>query len=167
MAADNKPSIHAVNMTNFFTREMFMYSLGDIQFKKPVSLKKVAYTTGFMLIWSLPIVIIIGLQLNPIFLAITFVPPLVLGNLCVKPAFGGKTLIAFVRTMMVYLPESRGGWTDLNRNVAMGRDSYKIEQEIWISRRRELKLLAQMKEQEEAAKRANKASKNKIFGRNK
>lgn len=167
MAEDRRPSIHAVNMTNFFTREMFMYSLGDIKFKKPISLKKMAYTTGFFFLWSLPMVIFVGLKLNPIYLALTFAPPIVLGNLCVKPAFGGKTLIDFIRTMAIYLPESRGGWTDLNRNVAMGRDSYKIEQEIWIGRRRELKLLADMKEQDELAKRSGTTTNNKLFGRNK
>lgn len=167
MAEERRPGIRAVNMTNFFNRELFMYSLGDIQFKKPVSLKKVAYITGFFIVWTIPLIIIMGIQLNPFFAAAAIAPPIVLGNLCVKPAFGGKNLIDFVKTMAIYIPESRGGWTDLNRNANMGKDTYKIEHEIWIGRRRELQLLADLKEKEEQQRKLATPAKTKRFGRGK
>jgi hypothetical protein len=134
-----------VNMTNLFNRELFMYSLGDIHFKKPVSLKKVAYTTAFLICYSLPLVLIFGLQLNPFFFATTFIPPLLAGHYATKPVFGGKTLIEFVKTMILFMREPKG-WTDLNANNHMGNEVFFVENEIWIGRRRELQLLADMKE---------------------
>lgn len=134
------------NMTNFFTRELFMYSLGDIKFKKPISLKKMLYSIGFLLIWSMPIVIIFGLRFNIFFMAVTFVPPIVAANLCVKPIFGGKNLVEFIKTMIKYAGEPKG-WTDMKNNNEMGKAHYFIEQEIWISRRRELAILERLRKE--------------------
>ena len=33
-------TIKVVNMTEFFSRELMLYSLGDLRFRKPKSLKK-------------------------------------------------------------------------------------------------------------------------------
>lgn len=137
--------IYGVNMTNFFNRELFMYSLGDIKFKKPVSLKKVAYITGFLIVYSLPIFVIFGIHLNPFFFAIWLGPPFIAGHFATKPAFGGKNLIDFTRTMVAFLFEPKG-WSDLVADNSRGKDVYFVENEIWISRRRELQLLADIKE---------------------
>lgn len=133
------------NMTNFFNREMFMYSLGDIKFSKPVSLKKMAYTTGFLLIWTFPMVMIFGLSVNVWFALIALVPPFVAANLCVKPIFGGKNLIEFIRTMYKFAQEPKA-WSDLRKNSTMGKDVFFVEQEIWISRRRELAMLEEIRQ---------------------
>jgi hypothetical protein len=132
-------------MTNFFNRELFMYSLGDIRFKKPVSLKKVAYTTAFLIIWTLPIVLIFGLHINLLFFALALGPPFVMGNFASKPMFGGKTLIEWAKTTIHFIGEPKG-WTDLNSSETLDNGTFFVESEIWISRRRELQILADLRE---------------------
>lgn len=153
--AEEERGIVGRNMTNFFTRELFMYSLGDIKFKKPVSLKKMAYTTGFFIVWTLPLFLITGLQLNPYWVAIAILPPLVLGNYATKPVFGGKTLPHFMKAMIGFVKEPKG-WTDLVNNNEMGQTNYYVENEIWISRRRELEVLSILKKEEKKARKNRK-----------
>lgn len=136
-----------INMTNFFNRELMMYSLGDIKFKRPIALKKVAYVTGFILVWSVPLILIFGVVLNVYFAIIVIAPPLVLGHYASKPVWGGKGLIDFMKTLFTYISEPKY-WTDLKANRNPVKDRYFIESEIWISRRRELQLLADMKEKQ-------------------
>lgn len=144
MSKDNESSIVSVNMTNFFNRELFMYSLGDIKFKKPVSLRKVAYTTLFLIVWSTPIILIFGFQLNLFFVVIAFGPAIVLGNIGAKPLFGGKSLADFVKTTVNFIQEPKG-WTDLEAKKQLTNEFF-VENEIWVSRRRELQYLADLKE---------------------
>lgn len=134
-----------VNMTNFFNRELFMYSLGDIKFKKPISLKKVAYTMGFLILWTLPLYLIFGLKLSPFYFVLLLAPPFVAGHFATKPAFGGKTLIDFTKTMFKFAGEPKG-WLDLRNDNGLGKEVYYVENEIWIGRRRELQLLADIQE---------------------
>lgn len=140
--------VYVANMTNFFSRELYMYSLGDIKFKKPISLKKVAYTTGFIIIWTLPLILIFGIILNPFFMALILVPPLVIGNFAAKPVWGGRGLFDFIKTLSKFISEPKG-WTDLNATNVLDKEVLFVEQEIWLSRRRELQLLAQLKEEKE------------------
>lgn len=139
-----KSRIIVLNMTNFFNRELFMYALGDIRFKKPVSLKKAAYIIVFLIIWTIPIILIVGIQFNLVFLAILIVPPVLLGNFAGKPVWGGKSLLDFLKTIITFAKEPKG-WTDLQNND-MKEDVYYVESEIWVSRRRELQLLADLDE---------------------
>lgn len=136
--------IMSLNMTNFFKRELFMYSFGDIKFKKPIALKTLAFTLGFILIWVLPLVLVFGLPMNPIAAILYFAPPIALGQVASRPIFGGKTLIDFVKTAILYLGEPKG-WADLKPfNKSQSQQTYSIEHEIWISRRREYSMLAEM-----------------------
>ena len=138
--------ISASNMTNFFNRELFMYSLGDISFKKPVSLKRAGYTMLGILVWSVPMFFIVGLILNPFYFALLLAPPIIFGIYSTKPVFNGKTLPDFLKTLIKYTTESKA-WTDLNSAKTFGEDMYYIDQEIWVGRRRELQILADLKEQ--------------------
>lgn len=135
----------SINMTNFFNRELFMYSLGDIKFKKPVSLKKVAYTTVFLIIWTLPMFAIFGLHLNLLYVAFILGPPFLMGNFASKPLFGGKTLIEATKSTIGFIAEPKG-WTDLNSSKTLDNGLLFVKSEIWISRRRELQTLADMRE---------------------
>lgn len=137
-----------VNMTNFFNRELFMYSLGDIKFKKPVALKKVAYTTFFIIVWAIPMLLTFGLILSPVFLAFMLVPPIVLGHFAAKPVWGGRGLLDFVKTLFGYIGEPKG-WTDLNATNVLDKETLFVAEEIWVSRRRELQYLADIKEERE------------------
>lgn len=135
----------SINMTNFFNRELFMYSLGDIKFQKPVSLKKVAYTTAFLIMWTLPIILIFGIHINIFFVFIVLAPPIVMGNIASKPMFGGKTLIEWVKSTVGFIGEPKG-WTDLNPSKTLDSGMVFVENEIWIGRRRELQILADLRE---------------------
>ena len=141
--SDNNNYVPVVNMTNFFNRELFMYSLGDIKFKKPIALKKVAYTTAFLIIWCIPMVLTFGLALNPIYLAFLIGPPLVLGNFATKPVWGGRGLVDFLKTLTKFIAEPKG-WTDLNAAPKTDKEVFYVSNEIWISRRRELQILANL-----------------------
>lgn len=133
-----------LNMTGFFKRELRMYALGDIRFKNPISLKKAAYIMGFLLAWSLPMLLIVGIKFNPVYLAILLGPPILLGNFAGKPIWGGKPLFDFIGTSVKFIQEPKG-WTDLQNNN-MNEDTYFVDSEIWVSRRRELQMLADIEE---------------------
>lgn len=139
--------IVSLNMTGFFKRELQMYALGDIKFKKPISVRQVAYILGFYLIWSIPIILIFGIHLNPFYAVLVIAPPIALGTFAVKPIFGGKTLLDYVKTAIVFLGEPKA-WADLKPYNP--KEVYEVSSEIWISRRRELQLLADMIEKEDA-----------------
>lgn len=141
---EDKRHVLILNMTGFFNRELFMYALGDIRFKTPISLKKAAYVMGFLLIWTLPIILIMGLQFTPLFLAFAIAPPVVLGNFAGKPVWGGKPLFDFLKSLFTFIKEPKG-WTDLKNNN-MKEDVYFVENEIYASRRRELNILADIEE---------------------
>lgn len=136
----------AVNMTNFFSRDLLMYSLGDIHLKKPVSLKKAGYTMLFILLWTVPLLFIFGLQLNVYFVTFVIIPPFILGHFATKPAFGGKTLVDYVKSSFKFLFNEPKGWCDYRANNKLDQEVLQIENEIWISRRRELQYLADLKE---------------------
>lgn len=134
-------------MTNFFNREIFLYSLGDITFQKPVSMKKAAYILGCCVVWTIPLVLIFGLQVRPYPLMMYFGPPIIVGYIADKNIFGGKSLIGFIRTMFAFLQQPKG-WTDLRNNSDMGKDVYYTESTIQISRRRELHELEKIEKME-------------------
>lgn len=157
MAGQNQ--IASLNMTNFFNRELMMYSFGDIKFKKPISLKAIAYTLGFLIIWTLPLLLVAGIPTDPFRLVVYLAPPIALGQLAIRPIFGGKTLIDFVKTSVQFLGEPRG-WADNKPFDAKGQ-IYTTEHEIWISRRREYAMLADLIESEAPVKTKKKIRKKK------
>lgn len=134
--------VYVRNVTDTWNREVFMYALGDIRFKKPKSLRRMAYLLFFLLAWSLPIVIIFGLKFSLLPFAITFGVPFLLANFASRPVWGGKSLIDFTKSLFGFLSEPKG-WTDLHNNN-YNDNNYYTEHEIWISRRRELQLLTKI-----------------------
>lgn len=128
--------IPILNKTKFFHRPLFLYALGDVPLKKPLELRKIAFTILFFALWALPIILIFGFKLDPFFFIITFGIPLILANIINKPIFGGKTAFAFLKTIYTYITEGKC-YTDLHRSPAQ-EEQFFLEQEIWISRRREL-----------------------------
>ena len=49
-------TIKVVNMTEFFSRELMLYSLGDLRFRKPKSLKKAGWTIALLALYSLSLI---------------------------------------------------------------------------------------------------------------
>lgn len=134
--------VKVFNMTGFFNRELFMYALGDIRFKKPVSMKKVAYITFFLIIWIFPIVSIFGLHFKIWYMAILLIPPIVLGNQASRPVWGGgRGLFDYLKIIIDFIKQPRG-WTDHKEDNDLESQTFYVEDEIWVSRRREIIKLA-------------------------
>lgn len=129
-----------LNMTNFFNRELFLYSLGDLKLRKPVSLKKAAYVVAFLVIWTLPFMLLTGFRFD-ITLVIAVAPPFLIAHWATKPVFGGRGLLDAITTTAKYIGEP-GCWTDFAENNLHRERRHHIQKEIWISRRRELQKLA-------------------------
>lgn len=146
--SDSINSVQVVNMRSFFSREIFMHALGDFRFSKPIALKQALYTAVFFIIYSLPIVMIFGFHFNVYFAVITFIPPIALGNFANKPIWGGRTLVGFVKVTISYIGEPRG-WTDHREDNGLGKEVYTVDHDIWVSRRRELKILAELRDEKE------------------
>jgi hypothetical protein len=136
--------IRVINMTTFFNRELFMYSLGDIKFKKPIALKKVAYVTVFLILWGIPWYLTMGPPTGPVQALWQLGVPLFAGHYASKPIFGGKGLVDFLKTLFGYIAEPKG-WTDLNSNNDLDETTYVVNQEIWIGRRQDLYKLHHLK----------------------
>jgi len=138
------------NFTDFFRRELKMYSIGDIKFKNPIPLKRVAYTFLFMFLYSLPTFLFFYnvLQMDPTSVwlyIITVAPAFAGGYFATRPVFGGKTLIDWGMTSINFLFKEPKSWTDFVGRNEKDEGVYNIRNEIWISRRRELGILAKMR----------------------
>lgn len=132
-----------LNMTSFFNRELFLYSLGDISLSKPVSLKKAGFLILGLMIWTLPLILIFGIHFNPIFLAIAVGPPIGLAAMGDKPLFDGRGIIDAAKVTVKYVFSQRC-YTDFTVSDTHKKPEYFIQKEIWISRRRELMGLAEL-----------------------
>lgn len=129
-----------INATELFNRPSYLYALGDLKLSRPLSLKYAGYLLTFLVVWTVPLYIVLGVQLNIFYLAFLFVPPFILASLSTKPLFGGKALLEFAGTLADFFSEPKG-WLDGN-NSNMREETFEIVNEIWIGRRRELQLLA-------------------------
>jgi len=158
--------IRVANLTNFFNRQIMMYSMGDIKFKKPVSLKKVAYITAFLIMWGLPWFYLLGVPDNPYKFAWMIVLPIVAGNFASRPMFGGKGLIDWLKTLIDYNFKEPKGWLDFNNANTMKIETFYTDSEIWVSRRREIEMLSKDLSQNTALLKP-KVSKTKIKRRGK
>ena len=133
-----------INATELFNRPSYLYALGDLKLSRPISLKFAGYLLVFFMAWSLPLYLVLGLALNPFSLAFMFGPPFLLAQLSTKPLFGGKALLEFAGTLADFFSEPKG-WLDGNSSN-MKEESFQIVNEIWIGRRRELQILADLVE---------------------
>lgn len=141
--AEDRYYITVLNMTWFFNRELFMSALGDIKLSKPISLRKMGYTIAFFVFWTIPIILIFGLNFSLPYLVLLIAPPIALGHYASKPVWGGKNLIGFVKSLWQFFQEPKG-WADLKPTNTPDNEDLYVENEIWISRRRELaKLFAE------------------------
>lgn len=139
-----------------------MYSFGDIKLKKPISVKKIAWTMGGFMIWTLPIVVMFGFRLHPVFLALIIIPPIVFGHYVTKPVFGGKTMMDWLQTQVRYLQQPRG-WSDFRVDNDQQSTVYTLAKEIYISRRREARYLSRViRLRKEKEKQEKKMSKKKM-----
>lgn len=146
--------IVARNLTQFFNREIMIYAFGDIKLKKPLPMKTFLWTVVGFACWALPILIIFGLRLEPIFLAIVVIPPIVFGRYASRPVFGGKTMFAWAQAQINYMTQPRG-WSDFKVDNDQQDAVYNVSHEISVSRRRDLAYLTQLELEENPDKYYN------------
>ncbi len=132
-----------LNMTSFFNRELFLYSLGDISLSKPVSLKKAGFFILGGMLWTLPIFLVFGLIFNPFYLAFALAGPILLAVIGDKPLFDGRGIIDATKVTVRYI-FSQKSFADFKASDIHRDTEYYIQKEIWISRRRELMDLAEL-----------------------
>lgn len=133
-----------INATELFNRPSYLYALGDLKLSRPISLKYGGYLLGFIAAWSFPLYLIFGLTLSIPGILFMFGPPFLLASLSTKPVFGGKALLDFANTLADFFSEPKG-WLD-GKNHDMKEETFQIVNEIWIGRRRELQILADLVE---------------------
>lgn len=143
--------IVARNLTQFFNREIMIYAFGDIKLKKPLPMKTFLWTLIGFICWAVPILIIFGLRLEPIFLAIVLIPPIVFGRYASRPVFGGKTMFSWAQAQINYMMQPRG-WSDFSVDNDQQDAVYNVSHEISVSRRRDLAYLAQLEVEENPEK---------------
>ncbi len=136
-------SVIAINMTAFFKREIKMYALGDIKLKNPIAIKQILYIFMFLAIWAGPILLAFGIILELWYAAIVLGPPIALGIYANRPVWMGKTFFDFAKTTAMFVSEPKV-WADLKDSKP--DETYVMNSEIWVSRRRELQLLADVLE---------------------
>jgi len=132
-----------LNMTSFFNRELYLYSLGDISLSKPVSLKKAGFFLIGLVVWTLPMILVFGFHFNPFYLIFVASVPFLLAVAGDKPLFDGRGVIDAVRVTFKYI-FSQKCYTDFTVSDIHKDPEYFIEKEVWIGRRRELMELAEL-----------------------
>lgn len=135
-------SLVSINATTFFNRTSYLYAIGDFKINPPLPLNTAAYIILFMGLWTVPFLFIVGIYLNPWYIGLIILPPILLGTFATKNIFGGKNLMDFLNTLLAFSGEPKG-WMD-GENNNMKDDYYTVKSEIWVSRRRELQQLARL-----------------------
>lgn len=136
----------ARNLTDFFNKELLVYSLGDIKLSRPIPLKKMAMGIAAFVVWTVPFIMIFGTSITPWWLIFAIGPPLAFTQVASKPVFGGKRLFDFIKTAYKYALQPKG-WSDLVADNTQQNTVYFVEHETSISRRKELNLLSKIARQ--------------------
>lgn len=135
------------NFTRFFNRELMIYSLGgDIPLSYPIAIKRIFYVILFLALWTGLLVFTIGFYLNVYYVMFLVIPPSLIGWYAGRPVWQGRSLFGFLRVNGKFLFQPKG-WNDLKSSNNRGRSSYVSRSVFWVSRRRELQKLADIREE--------------------
>ena len=129
--------------TNFFHKDIMLYSFFDLSFPRPVSLKLVGYYVLFFLLFSVPLFFLVGF--SPPFLISLGLYLGVPGGLawaCSTPFIQGHNLVSFIGVSLSYL-FSPANYCD-GVGVNSFDETYQIDGDVWISRREDYSLLAEI-----------------------
>ena len=128
------------DMTNLFTKEIMLYSLFDLRFKKPVRIMLLVYILLVGLIWSVPA----GLVLIKIFgfnvwsATVIFGPTFVLANLMSKPIWNNKSFFSWFSCQIKFLFSPKKFYD--NRAINLG-GKFKFDNQFTVSRSRDFRKL--------------------------
>lgn len=121
--------------TAFFSREAMMYALGDIKFSKPKSLRTMGYCMGLIVLWTVPMIAIIGFDfimshLNVYMAVFLLGPPLGIGSVMSKPIFHNKPLLKDLKSIFKYFSQ-RPIYADTEA-YEYDKQNYTVDMNVWI-----------------------------------
>ena len=133
------------NFSSFMSRDVLMYSFGDIKLKKPISLKIALYFIVFFAVWSIPLILLFGLPTSLLPALLMFGPPVALATFATRNIWGGRSLLSFLKVMSTFLGEPKM-WAGYHPVKSLKPDVAVPSFRVWVSRRRELLYLSKLKE---------------------
>lgn len=145
MAEKNNYPVRVLDMTNLFSKELLIYSLFDIKFKKPVRLIFWVYLFITFAIWGFPMGYLFIVKLHTLNIwtaALIFGPPVGLATIMSKPIWGGKSFYDWTKTQILYLGSPK---YYCDHKPAKKEHTYKIDNSIVVSRRSDIEYLSKLK----------------------
>lgn len=133
--------VGVLNMTRLFDKEMLIYSFFDIRLKKPARVVFILYFLLLAVIWSLPLMLL--LPLNPYTLALMLGVPIGGASAMSKPIWGGKKFFNWLQTQLKYIVAPKY-YYDCNEGKKL--QSYRVDSQILVSRRRDYEKLRQLEQ---------------------
>lgn len=93
--------IKVLNMTRLFKKEIMLYSLFDIRFKKPFRVMIGVYFIILFLLIGLPIVKTFGVNVYSVMLGLF--PLIVMANYMAKPIWNGRPFFSWLFVQIIYV----------------------------------------------------------------
>lgn len=128
------------DMTNLFTKEIMLYSLFDLRFKKPVRFMLLVYILLLGLIWSVPagFILIKIFGFNVWSATVILGPTIVLANLMSKPIWNNKSFFSWFSCQIKFLFSPKKFYD--NRAINPG-GKLKFDNQFTVSRSRDFRKL--------------------------
>lgn len=96
--------LEVLDMTNLFTKEILLYSLFDLKFKRPVRFMLFVYLILTLLLWAVPLFFLVFKNhLNPYSTAFMIIPPIVIANMMSKPIWNNKSFFSWFKCQIKFI----------------------------------------------------------------
>lgn len=144
--------LEVLDMTNLFTKEILLYSLFDLKFKRPVRFMLFVYLILTLLLWAVPLFFLVFKNhLNPYSTAFMIIPPIVIANMMSKPIWNNKSFFSWFKCQIKFIFSAKYYYD----NRAIKFPSFlKFNNQFTVSRARDFyKLYMIQKELHESRKR--------------
>lgn len=143
--------LEVLDMTNLFTKEILLYSLFDLRFKKPVRFMLIVYFVLTFFLWTVPLFFLFFKNhINPYSVAFLLIPPFALANVMSKPIWNNKSFFSWLKCQIRFIFSAKYYYD--NRAIKFPL-FLKFNNQFTVSRTRDFyKLYAIQKELHEARK---------------
>lgn len=143
------------DMTKLFNKEMLLYSMFDLSFKKPIRVVFLVYLILLLGIWTAPLTYFLW-PLGPYKAMFIFGPPFLMANLMSKPIWGGKSFFSWFKCQLRFAFSKKryyDGYGKRNLNV-----KYTVNHTYTVSRRKDFIELFNQIQREKAEEKQRKTS---------
>ena len=139
-------TLRVYNFTNTFNRPIRLYSLGEgLRLPVPVQVSSLLYffvigAVWYPLMWFIVPIPAWGVFpiLPVLYFFVVVAPPFMVAFFAARRGFGGVTLLQALKNIGRFVFSEPKGWADFRpmpERVVKGRDSYRIEGALWLSRK--------------------------------